>query len=195
VSAIAVVLAAGLGSRFRGRQHKLTSLLLEKPLWQWAIEHALDGGLDEVAIVTGAVDLPLAHLDAAVTVLENPRFASGQASSIRVALDHATRAGHDAVVVGLADQPCIPAEAWRRVAAARSTPIATASYRDRRAHPVRLGAEVWPLVPETGDEGARSLLRARPELVTEVPCPGDPIDVDAIDDLTTAEEVARRWNL
>jgi molybdenum cofactor cytidylyltransferase len=192
---MAVVLAAGTGSRFAAGGHKLTAVLLEKPLWQWAIEHALAAGLDEVAMVTGAVDLPADRLDPAPTMLTNPRFASGQASSIGVALDYATRAGHDAVVVGLADQPCVPPAAWRLVASATATPIAAATYGGRRANPVRLAADVWPLVPTSGDEGARSLLRARPELVTEVPCPGDPIDVDAIDDLTRAEEVARRWNL
>jgi CTP:molybdopterin cytidylyltransferase MocA len=174
------VLAAGGGTRFGGEGHKLLATFRGRPLVSWALEAA--GGLDELIVVTGAVQLDLA---AGAREVHNPRWAEGQATSLAAGVAAAGAAGHDAVVVGLGDQPLIPAEAWRLVAAATGTPIAVATYDGARRNPVRLAAEVWPLLPAGGDEGARSLLRGRPDLVTEVACPGDPADVDTQEDLAT----------
>jgi molybdenum cofactor cytidylyltransferase len=180
----AVLLAAGGGSRFRHDAHKLVTPFAGRPLYQHALAAVVDAGLDETIVVTGAVRLDLPD---DVTVLVNDRWANGQATSVQLALAHAGAAGHEAVVVGLADQPFIPAEAWRLVAATEERPITVATYDGQPANPVRLRRDVWALVPAAGDEGARALIRGRPELVSAVACPGNPADIDTVEDL-------RRWN-
>jgi molybdenum cofactor cytidylyltransferase len=175
---LAVVLAAGGGSRFASPEHKLLAPVKGRQVVVWAVEAAVDSGLP-VLVVTGAVDLA-GVLPPGAATCHNADWAAGQATSLNAALGAA--AGHDAVVVGLGDQPFVEAEAWRLVAAAGG-PVVVATYEGRRGNPVRLGAEVWPLLPATGDEGARVLMRERPELVSGVACPGNPADIDTVGDL------------
>ncbi|HEX6417321.1 MAG TPA: nucleotidyltransferase family protein [Acidimicrobiales bacterium] len=183
----AIVLAAGGGSRYRasgGQGHKLLAPYLGRTVVEWSIEAAAAAALAATYVVRGATDLPLPPLFAhAVTFVRNPRWREGIATSLRAGIDRARRDGHTAVVVGLADQPLVQAEAWRRVAAATSSPIAVATYDGRRGNPVRLSSMVWPLLPTTGDDGARVVMRRRPDLVAEVACPGRSADIDTVDDL------------
>lgn len=178
----AVVLAAGAGSRFTGAGSKLLAPFRGRPLVLWAVNAARDAGLEETVVVSGAADLSDAMPDD-VTLLVNHAWAEGQATSLRTAVDWARRQGHAAVVIGLGDQPLVPAEAWRAVARAPGGPIVTATFDGRRRPPVRLDAAVWDLLPAGGDEGARVLMAGRPELVTEVACAGQPGDVDTVEDL------------
>jgi len=174
-----VVLAAGGGRRFGGTVPKLLADFRGRPLVRWAVDAAVAAGLDDVVVVTGAVDLGAA-LPAGVRMVPNPRWEAGLASSLQAAL--AQLGARDAAVVGLGDQPLVPAAAWRAVAASDAA-IAVATFEGARRPPVRLAREVWPLLPAEGDEGARALMRDRPDLVAEVACSGEPADVDTLEDL------------
>jgi CTP:molybdopterin cytidylyltransferase MocA len=180
VTTAALVLAAGEGSRFAGKVHKLVAPFRGRPVWEWAVDAAVSAGLDATYVVTGAVELPLPD---SVVEVHNDAWAEGQGTSLAAGITAARAGGHEAVVVGLADQPLVGEEAWRVVAASTATPIAVASFEGDRRPPVRLAAEVWPLLPTAGDEGARSLMRERPDLVTAVPCSGQPVDIDTLEDL------------
>lgn len=174
----AVLLAAGPGSRFEGETHKLLAEVRGKRLVDWAMEHAVGAALDDLIVVTGAVDL---GIDGAV---HNERWQDGLASSLRLAVRTAAARGHDAVVVAHGDQPGIPSSAWRAVADCTAAPIVRARYADGMiGHPVRLADSVWALLPARGDDGAGAVMQERRHLVAEVACEGDPTDVDTLEDL------------
>ena len=185
----AAVLAAGEGSRFDGPTHKLVAPFRGRPLVQWAVEAADRAGFDQLYIVTGAPEVADQVVAAATevvgdraSIVANPRWQEGQATSLAAAVAAARADGHRAIVVGLGDQPLVPATAWRSVGAAAG-PIVTATFDGQRRPPVKFESTVWDEIPTAGDEGARSLLRRRPELVSELPCSGNPIDIDTREDL------------
>jgi CTP:molybdopterin cytidylyltransferase MocA len=186
VTVAGVVLAAGSGSRFAGSggtAPKPLALVGGSALVDHALAAASAARLDEVVLVDGSTDLS-DRAAVGVVVLHNIRWRDGIATSLQVAVAHARDVGHRAIVVGLADQPGIGADAWTALAEAPDDPpIVVATYAGRRGNPVRLAATVWDLLPTTGDEGARALMRRRPELVREVPCSGTPDDIDTLEDL------------
>lgn len=182
----AVLLAAGAGTRFAGATHKLLADLGGRRVLDWSVAAALAADVDEVILVAGAEALE-EHVPSEVHVVHNERWESGQASSLLAAVDAVRGRGHDSLVVGLADQPFVGARVWTELARAASTPIATARFAAGRRPPVRLAKDVWGMLPSTGDEGARSLIKAHPKLVVDVPCVGDPTDIDT-------EETLRHMN-
>ncbi len=191
----AVVLAAGGASRFAGPTHKLLATLLGRPVVAWAVEAPVAAGLAPVVVVSGAADVGEAARaagGAAVEVLEHTGWAQGQATSLVAGLARCAEAGCVAAVVGLGDQPLVGPAAWRAVASVDGAPVVVATFAGRRSPPVRLARAVWDLVAASGDEGARELMRRRPDLVAEVACEGDPVDVDTLEDLARAEASALR---
>lgn len=192
-----VVLAAGAGSRFEGPEHKLLAELRGKPVVVWVLEAAIEAGFNQLYVVTGAIDLQTELMGTEegegadswlqpVTWLNSADWESGQSQSLQVAVHQAEADGHDAVVIGLGDQPMVPASAWRSVGASRGA-ITVAEFEGERRPPVKLEKQVWSLLPNTGDFGARELMRSNPELVGAVPCSGKAADIDTQRDL-------KRWS-
>src|SRR5829696_7398220 len=140
---------------------------------------------DPVRVVRGARAADVwrtADLDGA-TVLANPDWDTGMASSLRTGLDgvRSWPGRIDAVLVTLVDMPGMTPAALARVAAhAAPDALAVATYDGVRGHPVLLGRDHWAGVAATatGDEGARRYLATHD--VLEVDCTGlaDPTDMD-----------------
>ncbi len=187
---LAVLLAAGAGSRFAGGTHKLRASLDGRPLLAHALAGLVESGLEAV-VVTGAAEVDDLVPDG-IDVLRNGAWALGQATSVQAGIEEARRRGHDAVVVGLGDQPFVTASAWRAVAASDAG-MAVATYDGRRGHPVRLAEAVWDLLPAAGDEVGRAVMRSRPELVVEIPCDAGHTSADRTADIDTLEDL-RRWS-
>jgi len=185
-----VLLAAGEGSRF-GRPKALVELD-GQTLAERGVTLLRAGGTDPVLIVTGAAEVELRPEHQARTVY-NGEWRTGMGSSLRAALRALTELEADpeigAVVVALADQPLVGAEAVSRLIAAyqAGADVAVAAYGGKPRNPVLLAREHWPevIATATGDQGARAFLRARPELVTLVECgdTGRPDDIDTPADL------------
>jgi len=188
------VLAAGRGLRFGGETPKPLLQLAGRTLLARALDAATASGLAPVVVVVSddriaqALDAPeWDHL----RVVRNPAPERGIASSLQVALRALeTDADVDGVVVGLADQPLVGGDAYRRLASARDAGagLAVATYGGTRGNPVLVAREHWSEVSAlTGDEGARVLLRRHG--AAEIPCDGtgEPTDVDTPEDLEALE--------
>jgi CTP:molybdopterin cytidylyltransferase MocA len=176
-----LLLAAGQGARLG-----MPKALLEhqgERLVDRGVRLLEEGGCHPVVVVLGAATPQVRR---AVTV-QNPDWASGMGSSLRVGLA-AVPAEAEAVVIALVDQPFVRPEAVRALIGAGAG-VAVATYDGRRRNPVLIErahfAEVAALA--RGDVGARPFLAAHPELVTEVACPGDPTDIDTREDLRLLE--------
>ncbi|MFJ2938305.1 NTP transferase domain-containing protein [Streptomyces sp. NPDC087219] len=191
-----LLLAAGGGRRLGGRPKALLTHR-GRPLVEHAVGVLRAAGCDVVHVVLGAsaeVVRERAELPGCVLV-DNPEWAEGMGSSLRVGLDSlaADPRGVDAALVLLVDQPGIGAEAAARVRAAYVSreSLAAASYDGQRGHPVLFGAGHWSGIAElaVGDRGARDYLAAHRDAITPVDCSdvAEPYDIDTEEDLAHLE--------
>jgi CTP:molybdopterin cytidylyltransferase MocA len=201
-----LLLAAGGGSRLG--QPKALVELGGQTLAERGVALLSEGGTDPVLIVTGAVPVSVATARA----VYNPDWRTGMGSSLAAGLRALGAGGTSAdgaasgdpergpdcgaVVVALADQPLVGAEAVRRLIAAYrdGATVAVAAYDGKPRNPVLIARQHWDTVLElaVGDTGARPFLRAHPELMRLVECgdTGSPYDVDTPEDLAKVTGVS-----
>ncbi len=181
-----VLLAAGRGTRF-GASPKLLSLLDGKPLVRHAAEAAVAADLGPVVTVLGhaSAEVRDALAGLPLTLVENPDFADGLSTSLRVGL-HALPGEVTAALVLLGDMPRVgPGLLLRLAESFRTAPVAPSAVvpvRDgQRGNPVLLNRRLLGsgIARLTGDRGAGPLL-ARRDDVLELPVDeaGVLIDVD-----------------
>ena len=183
-----VVLAAGFGSRFDPSARKLLARWNGRPIVSWVLDATASVEAGAHFVVTQDSSLS-SLLPAKFVELRNQCPKDGLASSLALAVDAASAMGLWTVTVGLGDQPLVPAQAWREVASTRTHGVAIATYAGVRGNPVKIASSVFGLLERHGDVGARAIFH-RVEAV-EVPCPGDPFDIDTREDLEQLRAIER----
>ncbi len=149
----AIILAAGLSSRFetRSEETKLVVPLFGKPLIRHVAEAALASRARPIVVVTGhaatQVENALENLD--LSFIFNPDYRSGLASSLKAGMAALpeTVAG---VLVLLADMPRVSASLIDRLIQAfedsSRVPLAVVPVRARlRGNPVLIGRDLFEL--------------------------------------------------
>lgn len=182
-SVAAVVLAAGLGSRF-GAAPKMLAELEGKPLVRHVAEAALASRAKPVLVVVGSagdrVKAALAGLE--VETVDNERFAEGLSTSVQAGF-RALPATAQAALVLLGDMPRVTSdlmdrliEAWIPARCGAVVP----TCGGRRGNPVLLSRALEPAIMAlAGDRGAGPLLsRTTDVLELSVADPGVLADVD-----------------
>jgi CTP:molybdopterin cytidylyltransferase MocA len=189
---VAIVLAAGTGSRFGGG--KLLAVVRTRPILQHVLDRLAEARVGEVVVVLGrdadAVEGAIAWRSEAR--VRNPDPERGLASSLQVGMA-ALGPAVDAVLILLGDQPFVGSTTIRALLDARidrSRPIVVPAYAgDRGRNPVLLRRAAFDLASAaTGDRGLGPILSSHPELVREIAVPGDNPDIDTLDDLARIVE-------
>jgi molybdenum cofactor cytidylyltransferase len=137
---VAVVPAAGSAERFGGK--KLLTLVDGEPLLDRTLAALLDGGVDQIIVVTapGASELERdinAFSDPRVWPVENPDPSRGMFSSLQAGM---AEAEGDALIVLPADMPFVRGETVRLLLEtfAKRSAIVSPRFNGKRGHPVIL---------------------------------------------------------
>jgi molybdenum cofactor cytidylyltransferase len=188
VSAVALVLAAGLGTRFsQSGANKLLTAIDGEPMVGRTIRSALDGGCAR-AVVVVAPGRPMGVEildDPRVITVENPDPSRGMFSSIQAGI--AVAPGDPCLVIP-GDMPFIASDTIERVRAEaeRTGRIVSPRWNGKRGHPVALPARLYTTVLAADAAATLSAVLAAFEAdrtVLDVDDSGILRDVDAPSDL------------
>jgi molybdenum cofactor cytidylyltransferase len=180
----AIVLAAGLASRFGGR--KLLEALNGKPLVRHAVEAAKASHAEPVIVVTGNASVEVGETLRSLNILivNNPDYAKGLSTSLKCGLKNLPE-DWDGAIILLGDMPGVSAALIDKLIAAfdpsEGRAICVATRNGKRGNPVLWARRFFPeMLAIEGDVGARHLLAQYGESVCEVEAADDGplIDID-----------------
>lgn len=166
-----IILAAGKSARMG--QPKLLLEVSGKTLIRHAVENALGSQLGEVVIVISneAQRVRAETAGYAVRIVENPRFAEGQSTSLKAGMD-AVAPEAEAVLVLMADQPFVRPElidALIQRYRESDCQIVAPEYDGQIGSPVLFDRVFFAALRSvTGDKGGRDIIRAQAERVCRV---------------------------
>lgn len=185
----AVVLAAGLGSRFGGR--KLLAAWDDGVLLEGALAAAFAAPVRSVTVVIGAEGDAIAAaaraFDPRTLVIHAQDYAEGMAASLRTGIA-SLPADAEGAFIFLGDMPRVPSAVLQRMgeAVAAGAEAAAPVFEGRRGNPVLIARSLFPrLLALTGDAGARGVLQDLGDRLALVESPDDGVlfDVDVPEDL------------
>jgi molybdenum cofactor cytidylyltransferase len=186
----AVLLAAGLGSRFEGG-NKLLTPVDGTPLVRHAAETVLDAAVADVVVIVGhdreSVRDALSGLP--VSFRANPDYAEGQSTSVRAGVEAARERNWDATVFALGDMPFVSptsVDALLDRYARGDVSIAAAAHAGQRGNPVLFDSTHYETLADVrGDVGGRQLIEEREDVaLVETDDPGVTRDIDDEADLS-----------
>lgn len=184
-----IVLAAGQSTRFPGPPPKQLLPFGGEPLVHRICRRVLASRCREVILVVGheAEAVRRAAQDLDLRVVENPRFRTGQSSSVKVGLRAVSPQASAALFIPV-DQPFVGVPLLNRLIRAYEAtggPIVAPIFEGRRGAPVLFDRSLFAeLLAVTGDEGGRQVLGRHPdELVTVAVKSNRPLlDIDTPED-------------
>ena len=196
-----IVLAAGRSTRFGPNASKLLAPIGDATVVRRSVQAAVDAAVGDVVVVTGAnapaVASSVSGLPVRTTHADD--YAEGMSASLRQGVS-SVRGFVDALIIALADQPTMRAEAFRQIVStwlATGAAIVTPRYQTSSApsHPTLFASAVFEeLLALRGDTGARAVVArdAGRVAVATMDWPA-PRDIDTMDDLASVTaELSRR---
>jgi molybdenum cofactor cytidylyltransferase len=180
-----IILAAGESKRLG--QPKQNLVFRGKTLLQRAIDTALDSACSPVIVVLGANKEQISiQPRTKISILQNPDWPEGMASSIRLAIHEMMKQGADSTIIMLCDQPFVTAELLNTMLQTQkdtAKPIVACAYKGTTGAPVLFRKTIFQqLLLLKGHEGAKKILQDQAEEIALVPFEKGATDIDTMAD-------------
>lgn len=181
-----IILAAGASSRLG--QPKQNLIYNGLTLLQRAIQTALTSGCTPVVVILGAnavaIQPSIAHYN--ITVVTNPNWQEGMASSIKTGIKELAGYSVDDAVIMLCDQPFVSPALINKLIRQKpisGKPIIASGYNNIVGVPALFDVTIFDkLLSLQGDEGAKQILKDLHQDVFAIDFEQGRIDIDTAAD-------------